>query len=161
MLHPTMIYGATGEDNVQRLAALLGRLPILPLPGGGGALVQPIHQDDVTRAIRAALARDWDGPHSLVVAGPTPLRYADFVRAVAAASGLPPPHIIGFPLAPLLLAASLTRLLPLIPTIQAAEIRRLTEDKAFDIAAMRALLGFEPVSLEIGLARTFGATGKV
>ena len=61
MLHPTMIYGAQGEDNVQRLAALLRRLPFVPLPGGGTALVQPIHQDDVTRAIRAALDVAWDG----------------------------------------------------------------------------------------------------
>ncbi len=155
MLHPTMIYGATGEDNVQRLAALLRRLPVLPLPGGGNALVQPIHQDDVTRAIRAALAVECHGPHSLVVAGPAPLRYADFVRAVAAAAGLPPPRIIGFPLAPLLAATNLSRFLPLLPTIRPAEIRRLTEDKAFDIAPMRALLRFEPVPLDVGLALSF------
>jgi uncharacterized protein YbjT (DUF2867 family) len=161
MLHPTMIYGATGEDNVQRLAALLRRLPLLPLPGGGNALVQPIHQDDVTRAIRAALALHWDGPHSLVVAGPTALRYGDFVRAVAAAAGLPMPRTISFPLAPLLLAANLTRFLPLLPTIRPAEIRRLTEDKAFDIAPMRALLGIEPVPLEVGLARSFTGTETV
>ena len=37
MLHPTMIYGAQGEDNVQRLAALLRWLPFVPLPGGGAA----------------------------------------------------------------------------------------------------------------------------
>ncbi|MGA3399966.1 MAG: NAD(P)H-binding protein [Acetobacteraceae bacterium] len=160
MLHPTMIYGATGEDNVQRLAALLRWLPVLPLPGGGNALVQPIHQSDVTRAIRAALALRWDGPHSLVVAGPAPLRYADFVRAVAAAAGLPPPRIIGFPLAPLIVAANLSRFLPLLPTIRPAEIRRLTEDKAFDIAPMRALLRFEPVPLENGLALSFATPGK-
>ncbi len=87
MLHPTMIYGAQGEDNVQRLAALLRRLPFVPLPGGGAALVQPIHQNDVTRAICAALQREWNGPHALVIAGPTPLPYADFIRAVAAADG--------------------------------------------------------------------------
>ena len=116
MLHPTMIYGAAGEDNVRRLAALLRRLPMLPLPGGGNALVQPIHQDDVTRAIRAALALRWDGPHSLVVAGPAPLRYADFVRAVAVAAGLPPPRIIAFPLAALFVAAALSRFVPLLPT---------------------------------------------
>jgi uncharacterized protein YbjT (DUF2867 family) len=155
MLHPTMIYGAQGEDNVRRLAALMRRLPVLPLPGGGNALVQPIHQDDVTRAIRAALELRWQGPHSLVVAGPTPLRYADFVRAVATAAGQPPPRIIGVPLAPLILAAILSRLLPLLPTIRPAEIRRLTEDKAFDIAPMRALLHVEPVPLETGLARSF------
>jgi len=160
MLHPTMIYGAQGEDNVRRLAALLRRLPILPLPGGGNALVQPIHQDDVTRAIRAALALRWDGPHSIVVAGPTPLRYTDFVRAVAAAAGLPPPRIVGFPLAPLIVAATLSRFVPLLPNIQAAEVRRLTEDKAFDIAPMRALLRVEPVPVEVGLVRTFGLSAK-
>ena len=100
MLHPTMIYGAQGEDNVQRLAALLRRLPFVPLPGGGTALVQPIHQDDVTRAIRAALERAWNGPHALVIAGPTPLPYADFVRAVAAAAGQRPPRIVAVPAGP-------------------------------------------------------------
>jgi uncharacterized protein YbjT (DUF2867 family) len=155
MLHPTMIYGAAGEDNVQRLAAWLRRLPVLPLPGGGRALVQPIHQGDVTRAIRAALARDWDAPHSVVVAGPEPLRYADFVRAVAAAAGLPRPRIIGLPPGPLIAAAALARFLPGLPAIRAAEIRRLCEDKAFDIAPMRRLLGLEPVPLAAGLAATF------
>jgi uncharacterized protein YbjT (DUF2867 family) len=161
MLHPTMIYGAQGEDNVRRLAVLLRRLPLLPLPGGGNALVQPIHQDDVTCAIRAALGLRWDGPHSLVVAGPKALRYADFVRAVAAAAGQRPPRIIAFPLTPLMVAATLSRLLPLLPTIRPAEIRRLTEDKAFDIAPMRALLRLEPVPLEVGLARSFVAPGTV
>src|SRR6202012_1924087 len=85
MLHPTMIYGAQGEDNVQRLAALLRRLPLLPLPAGGRFLVQRTHQSDVPRCIRAALQGDWDGPGSLVIAGPSAVRYADFVRAVARA----------------------------------------------------------------------------
>ena len=35
------------------------------------------------------------------------------------------------------------------------EIRRLTEDKAFDIAPMRADLGVDPMPLEQGLALTF------
>ena len=86
ILHPTMIYGAAGEDNVQRLAALLRRLPVVPLPGGGRALVQPIHQSDVTRSLRAAMATTWDGPDALVIAGPDALAYADFVRAVAHAA---------------------------------------------------------------------------
>ncbi len=161
MLHPTMIYGAQGENNVQRLAALLRRLPVLPLPGGGRALVQPVHQDDVTSAILAALARKWDGPHSLVIAGPQPVRYADFVRAVATAAARPPPRILPFPEAPLRALAPLTRLLPLLPTIEAAEIRRLTEDKAFDIAPMQAELGVQPMPLAQGLALTFRATHNI
>ena len=155
MLHPTMIYGAQGEDNVQRLASLLRRVPVLPLPNGGAALVQPIHQDDVTGAVLAALDRDWDGPHTVVIAGPRAISYADFVRAVAAAAGIRPPRIMPCPAAPLITLAGLTRLLPFLPNVRPAEIRRLLEDKAFDIGPMQAVLGFEPMSLEAGLARTF------
>ncbi len=156
MLHPTMIYGAQGEDNVRRLAALLRRLPIVPLPGGGRALVQPIHQDDLTRCIVAALAIAWDGPHTLVVAGPTPLPYADFVRKVALAARLDQPRIVAIPAWPIMAAAALTALLPRMPTVRPVEVRRLLEDKAFDIAPMIAALGVRPMPLDDGLLRSFG-----
>lgn len=155
MLHPTMIYGATGENNVQRLAALLRRLPVVPLPMGGRALVQPIHQSDVTRSILSALTCAWAGPRSLVIAGPDPLTYREFVLAVAEASGVGRPRCIAIPAAPLIAAAGLTRFVPGIPTIGAAEIRRLMEDKAFDIGPMRTVLNVAPISLGEGLRLTF------
>lgn len=155
MLHPTMIYGAEGENNVQRLARLLRRLPLVPLPGGGRALVQPVHQSDVTRAILAALDLPEGPPESLVVAGPEKLSYADFVRAVAAASGLPRPRIVAVPALPLRLAAPLLGRIPGLPRIGADEIRRLTEDKDFDISPLRARLGIDPLPLARGLALTF------
>lgn len=154
MLHPTMIYGAAGEDNVQRLAALLARLPLVPLPGGGRALVQPIHQDDVTRCVLAALEVSWTTPRALVIAGPAPLPYADFVRAVARAAGLTPPRLVSVPGWLLRAAAPLTAL-PVLPRIRGDEVRRLLEDKAFPIGDMVTTLGIRPVSLDEGLARTF------
>lgn len=154
LLHPTMIYGAEGEDNVRRLAALLRRLPFVPLPGGGRALVQPVYQDDVTAALLAALTVPVAGPEVLTLAGPSPLPYADFVRAVAAEAGLPRPRIVPLPALALIALSPLT-LLPLLPRIRPAEIRRLLEDKAFDIAPARARLGFAPLPLAAGLARTF------
>jgi nucleoside-diphosphate-sugar epimerase len=155
MLHPTMIYGAQGEDNVQRLAGLLRKLPVVPLPGGGRALVQPIHQDDLSLAVLAALDVPWRDPATLVVAGPEPVRYADFVRAVAAAARLPRPRIAPLPAGLLMALAPLASRLPGLRRVSAAEIRRLTEDKAFDIAPMLATLAVKPVSLQEGLARTF------
>lgn len=155
MLHPTMIYGAQGENNVQRLAALLRRLRVLPLPGGGRFRLQPIHQTDVTRCIRSAIDRAWAEPESLVIAGPEPVSYAGFVRAVASAAGLPPPFLLPFPAAPLILAARLTRHIRTLPPVEPEEIRRLVEDKVFDIAPMVAKLGVTPISLQDGLALTF------
>ena len=155
MLHPTMIYGAQGEDNVQRLAALLRRLPVVPLPGGGRALVQPIHQDDLTRCDLAALRIAWDGPHALVIAGPAPLPYAGFVarrgrrrRAAAAAHG----GGAG-------LAAAGRRAADR-PARPAAHPRRRNPPAAggqgvSTSAPMFATLGIQPIPLTEGLARTF------
>ncbi len=151
MLHPTMIYGAEGEDNVQRLAALMARLPFLPLPNAGRALVQPIHQSDVTACMLAALEH---GQGAITIAGPQALPYAEFCAAVARAAGLKPRRVLPLPAA-LLIGASPLTALPFLPRIRAAEIRRLTEDKAFDIAAMRAGLDVEPMPLAEGLRRTF------
>lgn len=155
MLHPTMIYGAQGENNVQRLAALLARLPVVPLPGGGRALVQPIHQSDVTRSILAALDRNWPEPEIIVIAGPTALPYVEFVREVAHAAGQNSPRILNLPAALLMAAAPFTSVIPGIPTIGRDEVRRLTEDKAFSIDAMVSRLGVSPIPLAAGLAATF------
>lgn len=155
LLHPTMIYGAEGEDNVQRLAALMRRLPVLPLPGGGAALVQPIHQEDVTRSLISAAALTNTAPEVLIIAGPAALTYRDFCAAVARAAGIPPRAVLPIPAALLMAASPLTRAMPFLPRIGADEIRRLTEDKAFDITAMRETLGVHPLPLAEGLARTF------
>jgi hypothetical protein len=57
----------------------------------------------------------------------------------------------------LIALAALTRFIPGAPTVTGAEIRRLLEDKAFDIGPMRTVLGVTPISLQEGLALTFAA----
>ncbi len=157
MLHPTMIYGAEGEDNVQRLATLLRRLPVVPLPGGGRALVQPIHQSDLTRAILAALDMDWNGPSTLVACGPEAMPYRDFVREVTRAAGLRARPVLPLPAWLLGAVARPAGLLPGLPRIGPDEIRRLLEDKAFDATPLRERLGITPMPLRDGLRLTFGA----
>ena len=73
-----------------------------------------------------------------------------------AAAGLRPPRIVNLPASVLFAVAPLT-MLPLLPRIRAAEIRRLLEHKAFDIAIMRSRLGVEPIALPAGLAMTLGS----
>ena len=149
VLHPTLIYG-TGEDwTVQRILAYLRRIPVLPLPGGGG-LVQPIHVNDVVKALEAAILVAEPPADAIVIAGPTPMSYAAMVREVARARGLKA-LIVTIPLAPLLLLARASRVLPFLPSIEPAEIRRLREDKSFDISQMRERLGVAPMSFAEGI----------
>jgi hypothetical protein len=67
--------------------------------------------------------------------------------------------VLPVPAAPLRLLAPLTRVLPGLPRIGADEIRRLSEDKAFDIGPMRRRLGVEPIQLPEGLRLTFALPG--
>lgn len=161
LLHPTMIYGAQGEDNVQRLALLLERLPIIPLPGGGRSLVQPINQQDVTRSIIAAinllLAGKVSGAESLVIAGPNAVPYRTFVRMILYFSGLGGRPVISLPGWLLMAASRVTRHLPKLPKIAPEEVRRLLEDKNFDITPMRNRLGINPIPLETGLQQLLSA----
>ena len=153
VLHPTMIYGAQGENNLARLARHLRRTPFVPLPRGGASLIQPVHVDDVARAVAAALFRDEAAGPPIVAAGPEPMAYADFVRAVGRAIGVRA-RIVPAPAGPLMALARLTRIVPGLPTIRPDEVRRLLEDKAFDVGPLRARLGIEPTPFEEGLRRS-------
>jgi uncharacterized protein YbjT (DUF2867 family) len=150
MLHPTMIYGAPDDRNVNRMLRLVRRFPVIPLPNGGRGLLQPLFVDDMVDALAAAVELPAALGASIVVAGPEPISYADMVRACARAVGR---GVTIVPVPALLLggAARLATLLGLRPPFDAAEIRRATEDKSFDIDAMRKRLGVSPRAFEDGL----------
>lgn len=148
MLHATMIYGGAQENNIQRLIALLARLPVLPAPGGGRQTVQPIHVDDVVACLHAAVRRDWHGPQVLAIAGPK-LTWRRMVALCAAAIGRHPP-VVPVPAAPLVGALALANRLGL-RKLDANVIRRFREDVDVDLAGMIAALGVTPRTFEAGI----------
>jgi uncharacterized protein YbjT (DUF2867 family) len=153
IVHPTMICGPDGENNVQRVAAYIRRFGVVPLPKGGRALIQPIYVDDVARSLAAALFRAEAIGSPIVAAGPSAIAYRDFVVAIAEAIGRRV-RILDMPAGLLVAAAAATRFLPGVPRIDPAEVRRLLEDKAFDIGPMRTRLGVEPLGIAETLARS-------
>ena len=154
LLHPTMIYGAAGENNVQRMAALIRRFHIVPLPVGGQALIQPIHVDDVVEAV-VSTTRKPDLKRTVIhLGGPEAVPYWKFLHAIADASGTWV-KVPSLPAGLLRLAARMTALVPGIPTIKDAEVLRLSEDKAVDVGEMKDLLELTPRPLRQGLAETF------
>jgi nucleoside-diphosphate-sugar epimerase len=156
LLHPTMIYGAPEERNVGRVLRLFARWPrwlplVAPLPGGGRTLVQPVYQDDVAAAVVAAIERDDAVGPPIIVAGPEPMSYAALVRACAKAVGRRA-FVLPVPTGWLVAIARIARALRLPFPLKPDEVRRATEDKAFDVTAMRQRLGVTPRPFERGLA---------
>ena len=58
ILRPTMIYGAPGDRNLSRLLTLLHRVPLLPVPGGGGIS----SSRSTWRTWPARCSPPWNGP---------------------------------------------------------------------------------------------------
>jgi nucleoside-diphosphate-sugar epimerase len=163
MLHPSMIYGAPEDRNVNRLLRLIRRWPrwlpfVPPLPGGGRHLVQPVHVDDMLAALASALLRPEAPGPPIVVAGPAPITYAAMVRACAAALGRRA-FILPLPLPVLTAAAGLLLRLRVRLPFDAAELRRATEDKCFDVSDMERRLGVRPRDFEAGLAARIALGG--
>lgn len=154
VLHPTMIYGGPVDANVQRIAAYIRKLGVVPLPSGGRTMLQPIHTDDMVSCILAALERDTALGEPIVVAGAETISYRNLVQAIGRAIGRQP-LILPIPGLALQAVAALTTIVPGLPTIRVDEVRRLAEDKTFSIDDMLARLGVNPIGIQAGLQRIY------
>lgn len=159
-LHPAMIYGASDDQNVDRVLGLVRRWPrrmplVVPLPDGGAHTVQPVFVDDLADAIVAALLLpDVSGP-SIDVVGPRPISYAELVTTCAAALGRRA-RIVPAAIARPVLAVA--RVLPL--PVSGAELGRAGESKRYDPQPMIDRLGVQPRDFADGLRLKLGREGS-
>jgi uncharacterized protein YbjT (DUF2867 family) len=150
ILRPTMIYGSARDRNMARLLRLVGRVPVVPLPGGGRRLQQPVHVDDLAAAVVAALTTRAAVGQVYDVAGPEPLTLRQVVLDAGEALGRRP-RTVTVPLAPLIGLARIYERTTSTPRLKAEQLQRLAEDKVFDIAAARRDLGYAPRSFAQGI----------
>jgi nucleoside-diphosphate-sugar epimerase len=156
MLHPSMIYGAPEERNVNRVLALLARFPAwlpipVPLPDGGKHTVQPVFVDDMVAAFVAAIERPDAEGSPIIVAGPRPITYREMIERCAAAVGRRV-VVLPLPLSWISAGLALTETLGLRMPFSAVELTRATENKVFDVRDLVQRLGVQPRAFEDGLA---------
>ncbi len=148
IVRPTMIYGARGDRNMERLVALVRRSPVVPLPGGGRRLIQPVHVDDLAWFVVRALEDD-AAHHAFDVAGPDPIPLRDVVAQTGRAAGRRPIPV-PVPLGPAIAAVRAYERVAPRPRLKVEQLQRLDEDKAFPIDDAVAL-GYRPRSFADGI----------
>jgi nucleoside-diphosphate-sugar epimerase len=141
ILRPTLIYAEGQDQNVSRLARLIGRLGFLPLAGKGGGLRQPVHADDLAAAAIAAAASPAAGNRAYDLPGGETLTYRQMAERVFEGMGRRP-AILPLPEGLWRLAFALAR--PLLPGATAQMGRRMSEDLAFDGSTAAADFGWNP-----------------
>lgn len=84
ILRPGLVCGPGGRGLFQRMCNLVQKLPVIPLLGGGRAIVQPIHIDDLCAAIFECAARAKELAGSILNLGdPDGIALADFLQLIA------------------------------------------------------------------------------
>lgn len=147
---PTMIYGAPGDRNMERLLRVLTRAPVIPVPGGGARLLQPVHVEDLADAVVTLARHTEHAPAAYDLAGPTALSLCDTILVAAQAVGRQP-LLLPVPLRPTLRLVRAYERMARHPRLKAEQIERLAEDKAFDIGPARRDLGFDPRTFADGI----------
>jgi nucleoside-diphosphate-sugar epimerase len=151
ILRPSLIYGTPGDRNLARLLRLMLRSPVLPLPGGGQTLQQPVHVEDLVSAILAALERPAAARREFDIGGPVAMTLAELAQTAAAALERRV-WMVPVPLAPVHAAARLAKRLGMPFPVTPEQVLRLRESKAVEIGPARAVLGFDPRPFSDGIA---------
>ncbi len=151
ILRPTMIYGAPGDRNMERLLRAVARWPLVPVPGTGRYLIQPVHVDDLSAAIVSATLTIAASGREYDLSGDAPLSFDDTLRTAGRALGR---HVrlIHVPLRPVAFILRCMESVGLRPRVTEEQVLRLAEDKAFAHVDATRDLAFNPRSLETGLA---------
>ncbi|HEX3246935.1 MAG TPA: NAD-dependent epimerase/dehydratase family protein, partial [Chloroflexota bacterium] len=156
ILRPTMIYGSPRDRNVWRLIRYLQKYPVIPIPGDGKRLQQPVFVDDLAHAVEAALNTPSSIRRALNLAGAEPLSYNDVIDTVSSELGR---HVLKLhvPLRIALLGLGAYTALRRRAVLRSEQLYRLNEDKAFSIDDARACLGYRPLTFREGIARELQA----
>lgn len=140
LLRPTLIYTEGQDGNVSRLAGLIRRFGVLPLPGDGRGRRQPVHADDLAAVAMTAMARPatdraYDTP------GGETLSYRTMVERIFEGLGRRP-RILPLPLPLVRAGYALAR--PWLPGSTPGMIERVSEDLVFDPAPAQRDLDWSP-----------------
>lgn len=149
ILQPTMLTGRGNDEGLCRMIRMVRKLPVMPVIKGD-AKVQPLHLDDMARAVSHVVYNASDLTGSYGVGGPDVLTQAELILRIQQATNRPE-RLLRLPASTQFLASRLKK-----HFLIAQQVVRAGADK--HIKDTHALPGFEPlVSFDEALRKTLEA----
>jgi uncharacterized protein YbjT (DUF2867 family) len=148
IVRPTMIYGSSRDRNVHRVISFAKRWRVLPLPSGGRARVQPVHYEDLAKAIASLV--DQDAAGVVDAGGPVPIMLRNAALAIFAALGQRP-FVVRLPIG---LAVPFAMLVDGVTGSRWSErLERMGEERVVDNTRLLGLTGIRLRSFEEGVSQ--------
>lgn len=149
IIRPTMIYGTAKDRNICRLLRFIRRYRFMALPGGGTAMQQPVHVDDVAGAAMLALRAPASIGRAYNLSGAHPLSFRQLVEAAAGAVGVRP-LLVPVPVQSLARVLAGCEGLRIPMRLRAEQVLRIAEDKAFPHDDAVRDFGFRTRAFDVG-----------
>lgn len=152
ILRPALIYGK-GSKDIDMLAKVVRKYPVVPVIGNGQSKFQPIYIDDICQIIVKLIKSDIKNK-IYYIAGEQRIALNDLIDKIA--------HLLSkriikiyVPLWLLWLPLKLYGIVIKNPQINYESLSLLNQDKICDIDEIKKDFNFNPISLDDGLRNTF------
>jgi predicted dehydrogenase len=143
ILRPGLVFGPGEQGLFWRMRQSVRKLPVLPPLGGGKAAVQPIHVDDVCKAILRCLSFAPDENAELNLGEPNAMSLRDFLQAIARAERGKAKPQLSIPLGPVKAVVSIGESLHLSLPISSDNLRGMQVVQTMDTAPSLQRLGMQ------------------
>ncbi len=150
IVRPTMIYGNSLDHNMHKLILFLERFRVYPLFGNGTSLLQPVHVEDLSKAIVSCIDNPMTYNRVFDLSGGSIVSYKRIISLIALGLNrkiVPLKLPVSFSIVILRILKSLFRNVP----INIEQVKRLQEDKVYSHDSAMELLNFRPRSFEQGI----------
>lgn len=152
ILRPSVIYGEGSHGGTSMLRGLAAFPGVIPLPGAGDQMFQPLHIDDLCRSVAVALTDPRLVRTTISPVGPEPLTLREILRQWRSWLGFAPVPFLKFPLGLADAAARVGDCLNLAPLTTTA-LRQLEYGNVAPLEPFVAAIGFTPIRFQAALVR--------
>lgn len=150
ILRPAIVYGPGGRGLVAKTAALMEKLPVVPVVGDGRQSVRPAFVGDVARAVLACLASPATVGKSYMLGSRDDVSFDDFLRELARSRGLRRP-LVHLPIPAAMAIARTLALLTKNPPLTPDNVLGVKEALKIEIEPAVRDFGFDPCTFREGL----------
>ena len=147
VLRPSLVYARNCYGGTALFRGLAALPFAIPVPGGGRQRFQPIHMDDLVRAVLRLLEPDAPSRMLLEPVGPEPMTLRDILSGLRRWLGFGPAPVIAIPMGMVRLAAKLGDLAHWIGmrgSMRSTALSQMSRDNVADMAPFARAVGFTP-----------------
>jgi len=155
IFRPSLVIGPDGEFVAQMQDLVLHKGPIIPVPGSGFNLFQPVWVDDLTQCVATSLIMGETINQIYEIGGATQLSFNELLKGFAKSLGKPKKPLLHAPIPLLYAAATIMEKILTKPPVTRDQLKNLALDNITLSQDIKELFHVNPLSFDQMLAKIY------